>query len=65
MEIERSVKEYGRLKEILQALASQYQMVWYFCTSPSENVIKKVVETLREPSGRKILIVSLDEISLL
>ena len=65
IEIERSVTDYGRLKEILQALVSQYQTVWYFCTGHSENVIKKVVKTLPEPSGRKILISSLDDFSLL
>jgi len=58
IEIERSVTDSGRLKEILQALASQYQTVWYFCTGDSENMIKKVVKTLPEPSGRKILISS-------
>ncbi len=65
MEIERSVKEYGRLKKILQALASQYQTVWYFCTGPSEKVIKKAIETFPESSRRKILISSLDDFSLL
>lgn len=65
IEVERSVKDSHRLKEILLALVSQYQAVWYFCTGHSENVIKKVVKTLPEPSRGKILISSLDEISLL
>src|SRR5436190_22482117 len=39
IEIERSVTDAARLKEILQALASQYQTVWYFCTGPSENAL--------------------------
>ncbi len=65
IEVERSVKDSHRLKEILQALVSQYQAVWYFCTGHSENVIKKAVATLPEPSQRKILVSSLDEISLL
>ncbi len=65
VEIERSVTDAGRLKEILQDLVSQYQAVWYFCMGPSEKVIKKAIETLPESSGRKILISSLDEISLL
>jgi hypothetical protein len=58
IEIERSVTDAGRLREILQALTSQYQMVWYFCTGDSEKVIKKAVETLPESSRRKILITS-------
>ncbi len=65
IEIERSVTDAARLKEILQALASQYQTVWYFCTGDSEKVIKKAVETFPESSGRKILISSLDDTSLL
>jgi hypothetical protein len=56
--IERSVKDADRLKEILQALMSQYQTVWYFCTGHSEKVIKKVVETFPKLSRRKILICS-------
>src|SRR5260370_33812173 len=48
VEIERSVKDADRLKEILQALASQYQTVWYFCTGPSRKVIKKTLEAFPE-----------------
>ncbi len=65
IEVEGSVKDSGRLKEILQALVSEYQAVWYVCTGHSENVVKKAVATLPEPSQRKILVSSLDEISLL
>lgn len=57
-QIERSVKDSHRLNEILQALASQYQTVWYFCTGDSEKVIKKAVGSFPEPSRRKILISS-------
>ena len=65
IEIELSVKGYSRLEKILQALASQYQTVWYFCTGRSGNVIKKALETLPETSRRKTLIYSLDDFSLL
>src|SRR5258708_6240037 len=65
IEIERAVKDTDRLKEILRALVSQDQTVWYFCTGDSAKMIKKAVETLRESSGRKILISSLDDTSLL
>ena len=37
IEIELSVKGYSRLEKILQALAAQYQTVWYFCTGRSVN----------------------------
>ncbi len=65
IEVERSVTDADRLKEILRALTSRYQMVWYFCMGSSESITKKAIKTLPESSGRKVLIASLDEISLL